>query len=71
MNKIQTFGLTTATLLSTGAFAADEGASSTVSTVISSFQTDAITSVTAIGIAMITVGAVAIGFKWAKAALFS
>ncbi|MEZ8102758.1 hypothetical protein [Vibrio bivalvicida] len=69
MNKIQTFGLGAATLLSTGAFAED-GASSTVSTVISSFQTDAITSVTAIGIAMITVGAVAIGFKWAKAALF-
>ncbi|MEZ8259378.1 hypothetical protein AB6C49_18605 [Vibrio cyclitrophicus] len=70
MNKIQTFGLASATLLSGAAFAED-GASSAVSTIIAGFQTDAITSVTAIGIAMITVAAVAIGFRWAKAAIFS
>lgn len=66
MNKLKMLGVTSALLASSSVFA-NEG----INTAVTQFQTDATASITTIGVAMITVGAVAVGFKWAKAALFS
>ncbi|CAH8185285.1 hypothetical protein [Vibrio aestuarianus] len=65
MNKLKYFGLGTIALLSTSAFAEGE-----VATAVADFQTTTISNITSIGVAMIAVAAVAIGFKWTKAALF-
>lgn len=68
MNKLKTLGASALVLASGAAFA--EG-NTGVTDAITSFQAQATADITNIGIAMIAVAAVAIGFKWAKAALFS
>ena len=73
IEKIRNFGLTAAVMLTSGSAFAEGGAGGVgeaVSTSVAKFQTDATTAITTIGVAMITVACVAIGFKWAKAALF-
>lgn len=67
MNKIKSISLVT--IASLGSFAFAEG-SFDVTAAVSSFQTDALAAISAIGIAMITVAGVAVGIKWAKAAMF-
>jgi hypothetical protein len=59
-----------ALLLSSIAMAQEVEAAIDVSAAVTSLTTDAVGAVTSIGTAVLTLAAVAVAFKWAKAAIF-
>ncbi|MHA2814999.1 major capsid protein [Vibrio campbellii] len=68
MNKLKTIGLTSLVLLSGSAFAE---VPASVTTAIDGLQTDGALMITAAGTCLITLAAIAVGFRWTKGTLFS
>ncbi|MEC6897449.1 hypothetical protein [Photobacterium piscicola] len=74
MDKLRNLLLVPAVALTSGACFAAEGSGGVAEAVkaqIGIFQTDTTATITTIGVALISVAAVGLGIKWAKAAMFS